>query len=44
MYKQIIIYTNTTSISKPEGYMNYFMGLGSSPLITLSCIFNTLSK
>ena len=31
MYKQISIYMNTTSISKPEGYMNYFMGLGSSP-------------
>lgn len=31
MYKQIIIYMNTTNISKPEGYMYYFMGLGSSP-------------
>lgn len=25
MYKQIIIYMNTTNISKPEGYMYYFM-------------------
>lgn len=33
MYKQVVIYVNTTSIFKPKGYMNHSMGLGSTPLL-----------